>query len=93
MRTGRWKYVRYSDGDGELYDLDVDPNELQNRIYDPAYATVRDRLHAVWLAYKDCAGEACRAPLPDRFQRTPRENEIGTNTQSRGVQKRYGYWR
>ena len=93
VRTGRWKYVRYSDGDGELYDLDADPNELQNRISDPAYAQVRDRLHAVWLAYKDCSGAACRTPLPDRFQRTPRENEAGTNTQSRGVQQRYGYWR
>ncbi len=87
VRTGRWKYVRYSDGDGELYDLDADPNELQNRISDPAYAQVRDRLDAVWRAYKDCSGAACRTPLPDRFQRTPRENETGTNTQSRGVRE------
>ncbi len=30
VRTARWKYVRYIDGDAELYDLARDPNEMHN---------------------------------------------------------------
>ena len=93
VRTPRYKYVRYSDGDAELYDLDRDPNELQSVLNDPAYAAVRDELHRVWVDYKDCLGASCRAPMPERFRRTPAQNELGTDTQSRGVQRRYGYWR
>jgi arylsulfatase A-like enzyme len=93
IRTPRYKYVRYSDGDAELYDLDRDPNELTSRIGDPAYAAVRDELHRLWLDYKDCLGASCRAPMPENLRRDPHEDEVGTNTQSRGVERRYGYWR
>ena len=54
LRTPRWKYVRYVDGDGELYDLDADANELHNRFGDPAYAAVQAELEQVWAAHKDC---------------------------------------
>jgi len=93
VRTPRWKYVRYSSGDAELYDLDQDPNELQNLIQDPAHAAVRAELHQLWLDYKDCRGADCRKPMPAQFERSPTQNLQGTNTQSRGVQQRYGYWR
>jgi arylsulfatase A-like enzyme len=93
IRTPRYKYVRYSDGDAELYDLDRDPNELTSRIADPAYAAVRDELHRLWLDYEDCLGASCRAPMPENLRRTPLQDEVGTNTQSRGVEHRYGYWR
>ena len=93
VRTPRYKYVRYSDGDAEMYDLDRDPNELSSVIDDPAYADVRDRLFELWQDYKDCLGQSCRVAMPESLRRSPRANEIGTNTQSRGVQQRYGYWR
>jgi N-acetylglucosamine-6-sulfatase len=93
VRTPRYKYVRYSDGDAEMYDLDRDPNELHSVIDDPSYAHVRDQLFRLWQDYKDCLGRSCRAPMPENLRRSPRANEIGTNTQSRGVQLRYGYWR
>ena len=46
-RTERYLYVRYSNGAGEeLYDYDVDPAELDNRVTDPAYAETLEQLRA-----------------------------------------------
>ena len=91
VRTARYAYLRYNDGDVELYDLDRDPNELVSRAGDPAYAAVQRRLHQVWLAAKDCAGPSCREPLPPTLRRAPQLNRARTDQQSRGVQQRYGY--
>lgn len=41
---GGFTWVEYETGERELYDLNVDPNELDNRAKDPAYASVRERL-------------------------------------------------
>jgi len=40
VRTNRWKYIHYMElaGMDELYDLQADPYELENRIDDPAAA-------------------------------------------------------
>lgn len=38
------KWVEYADGFRELYDLDVDPFELENKADDPAYSVDRTRL-------------------------------------------------
>jgi N-acetylglucosamine-6-sulfatase len=37
VRTGRWKYIHYTDLEGmdELYDLERDPYEMENRLPDP----------------------------------------------------------
>ena len=50
VRTARWKYVRYVDGDAELYDLTRDPNELRNVYGKPRYAGVQAELARVWRA-------------------------------------------
>ncbi|MEP7088564.1 MAG: sulfatase [Nocardioidaceae bacterium] len=93
IRTPGWKYVRYSNGDGELYDLDQDPNELTSHFGQPAYAGIQRELQRVWLAYKDCAGASCRVPLPTDLQRSPAQDRVQTDRQSAGVQRRYGYYR
>jgi len=36
IRTADWKFVRYSTGEQELYDLAADPYELQNQASNPA---------------------------------------------------------
>jgi len=40
IRTAQWKLTRYDEGGGELYDLERDPNELENVIADEKHAAV-----------------------------------------------------
>jgi N-acetylglucosamine-6-sulfatase len=67
LRTRRYKYVEYTDGERELYDLERDPHELENLAArsDPALLA---RLAAVLARLRTCAGASCRAadaiPLP-----------------------------
>lgn len=44
MRTPRYKYTRYDDGGSELYDLDRDPDEFDNRVDSADYAPVLAQL-------------------------------------------------
>ena len=46
----------------ELYHLADDPHELQNRIDDPAYAEVRDRLHDELLDWMYAVRDPFRSP-------------------------------
>ncbi|HEX2892946.1 MAG TPA: sulfatase/phosphatase domain-containing protein, partial [Marmoricola sp.] len=72
LRVGRWKLVRYANGDAELYDEMLDPNELTSLYDDPAHAAVRDELARLWEQYKNCQGAACRVPLPKDLQEDDR---------------------
>jgi arylsulfatase A-like enzyme len=67
LRAGRYKYIEYTSGDRELYDLRRDPAELINRAGDPAWRRVLRRMTRELAARKDCRGSVCRAqtnPLP-----------------------------
>ena len=44
MRTPRYVYVEYQNGDREFYDLTIDPYQLRNRVTDAAYRRVIRRL-------------------------------------------------
>ena len=44
VRDERWRYLRYSDGAEELYDLQADPNEWRNVAAVPAHAATKTRL-------------------------------------------------
>jgi arylsulfatase A-like enzyme len=48
VRTERWRYIRYNNGDEELYDHQTDPDEYYNLAYDNQYRDVIDSL-AKWL--------------------------------------------
>jgi len=59
VRSSRYLYAEYADGEQELYDLRVDPLELTNRARDPRYAAVRASLHTGLDRLRDCRGEDC----------------------------------
>jgi arylsulfatase A-like enzyme len=44
VRTERWRYIRYANGDEELYDHDADPNEWKNLAAEAKYADVKKQL-------------------------------------------------
>ncbi|MCP5116063.1 MAG: sulfatase [bacterium] len=48
VRTDRWRYIRYANGDEELYDHQRDPNEFTNLAGKPEHAELISEL-ARWL--------------------------------------------
>ena len=59
IRTPRFAYVEYANGERELYDLQTDPYELESKQSDPAYAGVEADLAARLAKLRDCAGVGC----------------------------------
>jgi len=59
IRTPRYKYVEYGNGERELYDLAADPNELVSRHADAGLAALRAELARRLAALRRCAGAAC----------------------------------
>ncbi|MEI8042606.1 MAG: sulfatase [Verrucomicrobiota bacterium] len=62
VRTEHWRYTRYADGSGELYDYRNDPNEWTNLVAKAEFAATRDSL-ARWLP------ETPALPAPGSAQR------------------------
>jgi N-acetylglucosamine-6-sulfatase len=60
LHTPRYKYVEYTNGDRELYDLARDPDELQSLHADPRLAAVRAELARRLAAMRSCRGVSCR---------------------------------
>lgn len=73
VRTDRYLYG--TDGvDGFLYDRLLDPDELINRVDDPAYNAVRAALELRRTELVDCAGWTCNqdfGPLPEPLSDPP----------------------
>jgi N-acetylglucosamine-6-sulfatase len=67
LRRGPWSYNRYSNGDEELYDLEDDPFQLQNRLYNPpgpvgpspADVALASQLAASLAQLRTCSGTSC----------------------------------
>jgi len=47
VRTAQWRYIRYANGDEELYDEREDPHEWTNLAGDPRHAAVKTALAAL----------------------------------------------
>jgi len=71
IRLGPYKYVRYENGDVELYVLRDDPAELQNRAANPRYRRIVRYLDAQLEKLRGCKGQSCRAWAP-KWPQPPR---------------------
>jgi N-acetylglucosamine-6-sulfatase len=60
VRTNRYKYVVWSYGARELFDLRRDPYEMHNVVDDPAYASIEGRLAHKLARLRHCAGASCQ---------------------------------
>jgi N-acetylglucosamine-6-sulfatase len=64
IRLGPYKYIEWPDGEKELYDINKDPNELNNIVRVPNYFPIRAFLHAQLIRLEACVGHTCRESAP-----------------------------
>src|SRR4029077_16965893 len=64
IRLGPYKYIEWPDGEKELYDINKDPNELNNIARDPNLFPIRAFLHNQLVRLEDCSGATCREVAP-----------------------------
>ena len=50
--TEHWKMLVYQNGEGELYNIDDDPNELKNLYFNSQYKTIKDELKEHLIAFR-----------------------------------------
>jgi arylsulfatase A-like enzyme len=66
VRSARYKYVEYADGQRELYDLREDPFELEDRHADPREAAAQAELARAVAAHRGLAFAQPELPLAHR---------------------------
>jgi N-acetylglucosamine-6-sulfatase len=59
IHTNKLVYIEHTNGEKEFYNLVIDPNQMRNRIDDPAYETVRSQLRTRLASLRTCAGANC----------------------------------
>jgi N-acetylglucosamine-6-sulfatase len=64
IRLGPYKYIEWPDGEKELYNINKDPNELNNIVRVPDYFPIRAFLHAQLIRLEACVGHTCRETAP-----------------------------
>lgn len=64
IRLGPYKYIRYENGELELYVLREDPAELRNRANDPRYRGIIRYLDRQLEILRGCHGPVCRDWAP-----------------------------
>jgi N-acetylglucosamine-6-sulfatase len=72
VRTQRWLYVEYQDGERELYDLERDPYELRSIHADPGARMILHVLRATLRRLAHCRGPTCRTASASRRARVSR---------------------
>ena len=66
IRTARYEYTVYANGQSELYDMLRDPSQLNSVVHDRRYRYVKRWLYAQLVPLSTCAGEQCRVEIgPD----------------------------
>jgi hypothetical protein len=90
LRTGRYAMIRYTTGETELYDLSVDPLELDS-LNGPQYDELRQLLLDTWRHYADCSGSQCQVNLPAALQTGRAANREITVRQNQARHRYYQY--
>jgi N-acetylglucosamine-6-sulfatase len=62
IRLGPWKYIEWPSGEKELYDINKDPNELNNKARDKNFYPIRGYLHRELTRLIECVGKKCQTP-------------------------------
>lgn len=78
LRTLRWRYVRYNDGQEELYDHDADPHEWTNLADKLESAATLDSFRADLTAWMQRSATPQAAGQPD----VPRRSETKTDAEA-----------
>jgi arylsulfatase A-like enzyme len=88
IRTDRYEYTLYANGQTELYDMIRDPAQLHSLAADPRYRDVRKWLYAALVPLSSCAGAPCRVelgpdplPLPKSAFRPKKKKKKGQGAQ------------
>ena len=63
IRTERYRYELSAIGDEGLYDLRLDPWELESKHADPRYAAIKAILSRKLAALRNCRGRSCRVDV------------------------------
>ena len=63
IRTDRYLYVLYGNGQSELYDMKRDPAQLRSLAANPRYRPVRKFLFNSLIPLSTCAGASCRVQI------------------------------
>ncbi len=96
IRLGPYKYIAWPTGEKELYDINKDPNELNNLARDPNYYPIRNFLHRQLRRFENCVGRECREVTPPmpltrvEFERlrAQRQKEIREHEREREKERR-----
>jgi N-acetylglucosamine-6-sulfatase len=64
IRLGPFKYIAWPSGEKELYDINKDPDELNNLVRDHNFFPIRNFLHNQLLQLEDCVGKQCQRATP-----------------------------
>jgi N-acetylglucosamine-6-sulfatase len=96
IRLGPYKYIAWPTGEKELYDINKDPNELNNLARVPDFYPIRNFLHRQLRRFENCVGRECREvtpPLPltrREFERlrAQRQKEIREHEREREKERR-----
>ncbi|HET7053829.1 MAG TPA: sulfatase [Solirubrobacterales bacterium] len=96
IRLGPYKYIAWPDGEKELYNINKDPNELNNIVKEPNFYPIRNFLHRQLRRFENCVGRECREVTPqlpltriefDRL-RAKRQKEILEHEREREKERR-----
>jgi len=78
VRSDRYLYIHLANGDEELYDMAVDPDQYDNLANQGPYARIRDLMREQLKVIRACDEAQCRAQLPPELASDPGESILNT---------------